>query len=405
MQVHNDNNVELFPEVKKMPLFWANFTSKEKININPGGTYSGKTQSLVRVCLSYAALKYFPQGITICTGTLTKLKEDAISIFENLYISNKVLATQIKQYNRSDYKVIFKNGTAVKFTSFENPLQAEGAKCDILYICEAPRLSWDVAYRLIFRTNFKVFIDYNPYQNFWVDDKLINCKVNERTGKKEFSSIAIFRSWHIHNNFITQEKRDELENITDPDIWAVYARGLKGKLKGIVYPRFTPIGKIPEDCTSIIWGIDYGYTSDPTAIVKIGIKGNDRYIEQCYYEPCADAHIIKEVLKMNGWQPKHYLFSEHDKRIIRDLLNLGVSVMLANKKSKVSNISKVKTFNLYYVDSCPELKNEIENYKWTSVTSRITGDEVLTNTPQDGNDHLCDAFLYGIATHAYITGL
>lgn len=400
----------LFPETDKMPLYWANFLAKEKIVINPGGTYSGKTQSLIRVCLTWAAAYYFSNGITICSGTLTKLKEDGIAIFEGLYSKNKALKKLIKGYNRSEFKITFNNGTTVKFTSFENILQAEGAKCDILYICEAPRLSWGVAYRLIFRTNFKVYIDYNPYQIFWVDDKIINCPINPRTGKKEFNSVKILRSWHIHNHFISQDKRDELENITDEEIWKVYARGLKGKLVGRIY-NFKQIDKIPEGLP-FAFGIDFGYNVDPCAIVKIYYDKRDRYWQPLLYLSenaildliaaenlrITSAQYMARILKNNGCTTSTLVWGDHDKNMSFQFRRERIPFRMAKKgpSSVFAGISKVRAYNNYHLPN-KELEKELENYTWEKGVDIMTGNEVYLATPSKGApDHILDAGRYAI---------
>jgi|GEM_PF-260704 len=410
----DQQTVNLFPETDRMPLYWANFLAKEKIVINAGGTYSGKTQSIIRVCLTWAAIKYFPNGITICSGTLTKLKEDGIAIFEGLYGKNAVLRSLIKGYNRSEFKITFNNGTTVKFTSFENILQAEGAKCDILYICEAPRFSWGIAYRLIFRTNFKVYIDYNPYQNFWVDDKIIDCKVNQRTGKKEFNSVKILRSWHIHNHFISQKKRDELENITDEEIWKVYARGLKGKLMGRIY-NFKKIDKIPPGLP-FVFGIDFGYNVDPCAIVKIYIDGRDRYWQSLLYLSenamldliakenlrITPAQYMARILKNNGCVTSTMVWGDHDKNMSFQLRRAGIPFRTIKKgpNSVVMGISKVKVYNNYYLPD-ENLEREHDGYTWEKGVDLATGNEVYLATPVEGRpDHLLDAGRYAIKGHS-----
>jgi len=400
----------LFPETDRMPLYWANFLAKEKIVINPGGTYSGKTQSLIRVCLTWASIKYFPNGITICSGTLTKLKEDGIAIFEGLFSKNAALKSLIKGYNRSEFKITFNTGTTVKFTSYENILQAEGAKCDILYICEAPRLSWGIAYRLIFRTNFKVYIDYNPYQNFWVDDKIIECPVNPRTGKKEFSSVKILRSWHIHNQFISQEKRDELENITDEEIWKVYARGLKGKLMGRIY-TFKKVDKIPPNLP-FAFGLDFGYNVDPCAIVKIYYDKRDRYWEPLLYLSenaildllqkdnlrISVPQYLARILKNNGCTTSTWVWGDHDKSMQLSLRRERIPFRMAKKGpgSVIAGISKVKAYNNFYVGH-PDLERELEAYTWDKGVDLMTGNEVYLATPSKGApDHILDAGRYAI---------
>lgn len=395
------NEIELFPETNQMPLYWANLLAKEKIRINPGGTYSGKTHSLVRVCLTLAVAQFWPQGIIICSGTLTRLREDAIAIFESLYDRNRALRSCIKSYNRTEHKVYFNNGTTLKFTSYENSLQAEGAKCDILYICEAPRLTWDIAYRLIFRTNYVVFIDYNPSRNFWADDKIINCKVNPRNGLREFDSVKVFRSWHIHNHFISKAKHEEIESITDPDMYKVYARGLKGKLKGQIF-TMTPmkLADVPKGL-DFGFGIDFGYNHDKCAVVKTWFSDKDRnrYHKLLLYKSeneilthiqdnklnISPANFISKVLRENGCTSSSLVWGDHDKNYSLQLRKNKVPFRMARKgpNSLKTSISAVRKFNNFTVDS-PELDEELKTYTWETAVDLLTGDEITTDQPVDG---------------------
>jgi phage terminase large subunit len=151
--------------------------------------------------------------------------------------------------------------------------------------------------------------------------------------------------------------------------------------------------------------LDYGYTNDPTAIVKIGVRGKERFLQECYYQPCADAAVIKEILVTNGYKKGDLVFCEHDVSINNELAMQGISVIKANKKNKASNIFKVKQFNIYYTEDSLNYKKEVESYKYATATSGTTGEEVITNMPEDGNDHLIDAKVYAIFTHSFMFGL
>src|SRR6478672_11123 len=223
----------LFPETSRMPIFWANLTAKEKIVVNQGGMYSGKTEAIMRVLFFYA-ISIPNQVIDVVANSVPKLKEDSMKVAERILKGNPILQSYLKgKFNKTDRIYTFKNGTEITFKSYENVEEAEGAKRDILYINEVRRMQWETVYLLMKRTNWKVFVDYNPVSRFFIHDEVIECPIN-KNGVKEFPSVKVIRSWHVHNDFIPKEKHDEIENIADPELWKAYARGLTAQLSGLV---------------------------------------------------------------------------------------------------------------------------------------------------------------------------
>lgn len=70
--------------------------------------------------------------------------------------------------------------------------------------------------------------------------------------------------------------------------------------------------------------------------------------------------------------------------------------MGAVNTDKVGRIEFLKYFNVFYTESSINLADEVDDYKWL----KKKGDEkILINEPQDGDDHLIDATLYGAVTH------
>jgi phage terminase large subunit len=342
--------------------------------------------------------KAFPgQRILVAADTMPNLKDGAISAFEK-YVQPD-FSHDIRFYNQTDKVIFFNNKSIIKFKSFEKEEGARGAEWDYVFFNEANLFKYDIFWQVQRKTRCQFILDYNPTSRFWAHDKLVDGKEKQFTGK-----VVFFRVWHEHNPFLSQELHDSYENISDPDLYKVYARGETGAIRGVIY-NFKTCDKIPDDCTSIIWGHDYGYTNDPTAIVKIGVRGKDRFIQECCYVPLDDSKAIKDIMVKNGWNPAQHVYVEHDVRIQMELLNLGMPLFLANKKNKVSNISKVKSFNIFITEDSKNAIDEFTAYKWVSAVNIKTGDEVQINKPIDGNDHICDAVQYAINTHALMYNL
>lgn len=360
---------ELFSEVAKMPLFWANLTAAEKIIVNQGGTYSGKTEAIVRV-LFYLATLHGGLTIDIVASTVPKLKEDTMKVAARVIKENPALKKYLSgSFNKSDRYYTFKNGTVINFKSYENSEQAEGPKRDILYINEAGRLDWNTAKLLILRTNTKVFLDYNPTSSMWCHDKIINCQPNEQ-GIKEYPSVKVIRSWHIHNHFIPQEKHDEIENIADKELHKAYARGLTAQVSGLVYPGWVEIEAFPENHRDIIWGIDLGFTQDPTVMLKCAINcmGFDYIFDEHGYAPGIPSGDMAHIMKENGYVYPQPAYMDHKDSIRRELRQLRIVAInaLKTKGSEEAGILHLRTKRVAYTKRSTNLKEEIRRHMFAT---------------------------------------
>jgi hypothetical protein len=74
----------------------------------------------------------------------------------------------------------------------------------------------------------------------------------------------------------------------------VYGLGNRGSLKGCIYDHWQNVEAFPDGC-DIIYGLDFGFNV-PTALVRVGIKENDVYVQQLIYEPLlTNSDLIKEM--------------------------------------------------------------------------------------------------------------
>lgn len=159
----------------------------------------------------------------------------------------------------------------------------------------------------------------------------------------------------------------------------------------------------PHDNEIITWGIDFGYTNDPTAIVKCAIRKNNIYIHECAYETGMSAEQIKTALKTNGYSDEggQMIYIEHDEDKSREMAIMGIPHLKARKGpgSKNAGIAKLKEFNIFYTNSSKNLSKEVSRYAWLIVDGKAT------NVPIDNYDHLLDATRYAIYTHFFRGGL
>jgi len=325
--------------------------------------------------------------VTVVGQDIPNLKKGAVRDAYKIYYSSPLLKQAVNDYNKTDRIFNFKNGSIIEFNSYTDEQDAKSGKRDYAFFNEADGIPWEIYFQVSIRTFKQIYIDYNPTCGFWVQDKILNQP-----------DVALFISDYRDNPFLDEITRKEIEAIGDAELWKVYARGKTGNLKGTIYPDWVPIDTWPDDIEEVIWGVDYGYTSDPTAIVKVGIKRpRTLYFEEISYQPGISEYQIKEIMEAAGWINGQPFYSEHDAEMVGALRRLGVYVLMARKGegSVKPGILKMKQFKCYYTKRSMNLHKERLRYKWAYVG------ETPTNTPDKSPDHCLDAARYACYTHFY----
>ena len=106
---------------------------------------------------------------------------------------------------------------------------------------------------------------------------------NELIGRK---GVSLIISDHRGNPFLTKEEHERIENIEDKELWKVYARGLTGKLSGVIFPNFHIVDDLPNDESWKIngYGLDFGFTNDPTALVHCVLAHGELWTDLLIYD-------------------------------------------------------------------------------------------------------------------------
>jgi phage terminase large subunit len=376
-------------------VFDWNFNSSKYNVVNAGGTSSGKTVSIMQAI----GVKLI-QSKLLCTvvgADVPKLKKGALRDFQDFVLP--FIKHEIKEYNKTERIYLFHNGSQLEFNSYIDAGSAHNGKRDILFINEANLISWQVVWQLVIRTRIQCFYDFNPSAKFWVHENII-----EDFDRKK--NCDYFISDHRHNPFLNDQTRMQIESIKDPNMFKVYARGQLGTLSGQVY-NWTEYDVLPQ-CNSVIWGVDYGYTNDPTALVKVSYNKVGRLIESFYvqellYTAGISASGIFQQMKEYGYKNGQILYSEHDTAMVRELRSLGALVVPAVKKDLDTRILWMKKQNIYYSKNSTNLKNEVSKCLWLENKDSTNENDKYLNRRMDAFDHLINATEYALYS-AHIGG-
>lgn len=381
--------------MKTGPLFDKLQECIKKLIVVQGGGDAAKTVTILQFLALDSILN--ANSLTTITGQdIPNIKKGSLRSFQKYVLPD--FKAYIQDYNKTDRVYTFTDGSVMEFTSFGDEQDARGSERDNLFINEANAFTYNQFWQLQRKTRRRTILDYNPTSPFWVHDRILSGAEKQFADKHQLYIVD-----HRHNPFLSQEEHDSYESISDPDLFRVYSRGLTGKVKGLIFGHFKKVDRLPAKYDRIIWGLDYGYTNDPTALVKIAVVGRKRYVQECSYAPGLGAQRIKDLLIENGWESGQSIYSEADPNMIAQLRQLGLPIMPAIKGpgSIIAGISKVKEFICYYTEDSSNFEKEINTWKWMMAEDMQTGKEVMTNVPVAGNDHLCDATRYAIYTDSF----
>lgn len=363
-------------------LFNQNYFSEAHVVVNQGGTSSGKTFAIEQVlfCLAGETPK---QIITIVGQDIPNLKAGALRDALTIYDSSAILQSKVKSYNKTDRVFEFKNGSMIEFKSYDNSQDAKSGKRDYLFINEANGITWDIYTELALRTKKRIFIDYNPNTGFWAHEQLI--------GKP---GVELIVSDHRHNPFLSDQMREKIEALKNVDIelWKVYARGLTGKITGLVFSNWYICEAIPPDARLIALGLDFGFTNDETGCLEVYIQDGELWVNELIYETSLTNTDISAKLKNLSVSFNTEIVADSaEPKSIEELRRLGWRITGAKKgpDSVKNSIDILKRYKINITRNSVNLRNELNRYKWRVDTSGKT-----INEPVDACNHLVDPLRY-----------
>lgn len=354
----------------------------KRVKVIQGGTSAGKTFSILPILID-KAIKEPGLEISVVSESIPHLKRGALKDF--LKIMKMTGRFMPENYNISDRKYTFSNGSYIEFFSPEAIL---GARRTHLFINECNNISFSDFHQLAIRTSKEIYLDYNPSQEFWVHTEVLSDLDADLI-------ILTYKDNEALDPAIVREIEKARDKVNDPywaNWWKVYGLGQLGILEGVIFGDFTPIQTMPEDC-KIIYGMDFGFTQDPFVLIKVGIKGNDVYLQQVIWDfnlLNSDIHKQMKERSVTGL----ITADSADPKNIAELRKLGWNIKPAEKgkDSIVYGIRVMKEYKFHITTDSIDLIKEWRTYSW----QKDFATNKFIDTPVDHNNHGIDAIRYAI---------
>ena len=371
-------------------LFDENLEATERTIVNQGGTSSGKTYSIMQLLFWYA-MNDAGCVITVVGQDVPNLKKGAYRDATTIRNGSQQLITLFPYVNEGER--IFKciNGSLIEFTSYKDAQDAKSGKRDYLFLNEANGIPYEIYWQLAIRTRKKVFLDYNPTARFWVHDKVLG-----RDG------VRLIISDHRKNYFLSQEEHDRIEGIEDKELWKVYARGLTGKLEGVIFTEWDIVDALPPEYEwkGDWYGLDFGFTNDPSALEHVIEAHGDLWIDELIYSTGLTNPMIAERAKREGLNNDKEIVADcAEPKSIRELCGQGLWVSPSPKgaDSIVSGLDVLKRYRLHFTRRSLGIIDNVRSYSWAKDRD---GNRI--NKPEDRNNHGIDAIRYVALKHLSI---
>jgi phage terminase large subunit len=170
--------------------------------------------------------------------------------------------------------------------------------------------------------------------------------------------------------------------------WKVYGLGQIGTLEGVIFNNWQTIDTIPDEARLLGYGLDFGYSNDPTSIIEV-YKYNDVRIlnEICYNKGLSNSQISKYITT----KLPCYCDSAEPKSI-DELKSYGIKAIAVTKGNDSINfgIQTMQEQDYLITKQSINLINELRKYSWDK--DKKTG--LKLNKPIDNFNHAIDAIRY-----------
>jgi len=355
--------------------------SNKRIVIEQGGTRSGKTYNILMWIIFKFTTENVGLTITICRKTYPALRASCMRDFFDILKTYDLYKEELHNKSNSEY---FLNGNLVEFISLDQPQKLRGRKRDLLYINEANEITFEDWQQLIFRTIGRVIMDYNPSDEFhFIFDKII-----------PRDDVDFFITNYLDNPFLNEDTIKEIERLKhiDDNYWKIYGLGEIGTKKSIIF-RFNDCFDIPETATFLSYGMDFGFTNDPTTIVGIWKQGDDLYLKEFLFKTGLTNRDIDTYLKQFEIGRREIFADSAEPKSIEELYRMGWNVKPATKGQGSINIGidMMKRYRLNITRDSLNMIKEFKNYKWAEDKNGV-----VLNTPVDAFNHTIDAVRYAL---------
>lgn len=383
--------------------FW-NFKGRYRVCKGSRASKKSKTTALN---LIYRIMKYPQANLLVVRKVGATLKDSCYT--ELKWAIHRFGVDSLFDCKLSPLEITYKpTGQKIYFRGLDDPLKITSITVDVGCLCW---LWLEEAYEITSEDDFnmldesirgvtpdnlfkQVTITFNPWnERHWLKARFFD-RVDD--------NILALTTNYLCNEWLDKTDLKLFEDMknNNPRRYQVAGLGNWGISEGLVYEnweeRVFDINNIRNSKTTAVFGLDFGYTNDPTALFCgiVDPVSKEIYVFDELYEKALSNEQIAEKIKKMGYSKEKITADSAEPKSIARLRELGINHIKPARKGKDSinnGIDFIQGFKILIHPKCNNFITEIGNYTWDKDKF---GKSI--NRPVDEFNHLMDAMRYGL---------
>jgi phage terminase large subunit len=359
---------------------YRDIEASKRICILQGGTRSGKSYSALQWIL-VKALSEPNMVFSIVRKSFPSMRvsimRDWVGILKGLNIWDE------DKWSATEHIYTFDNGSMVEFMSIDSSEKRKGSARDYLFVDECNELSREDWFQLFIRTRKKSIIAYNP--SFGTNNYIF-------TEIQTHPEADLYISTFKDNPYLEKQLVEEIERLKDinPEYYKIYGMGMPGNNVGTIF-SINLVEEVPENAEFVAFGLDYGFTVDPTALVAIWKRDKDIFIDELIYHKGMVTSDIAQRLRDLEVGREEIWADSAEPRLNEELYRLGFNVkpVRKGKDSIKLGIDLMMQYRLIVTKRSSNIVKEFGEYVWM-----VDKNGNFENIPVDYSNHAIDAIRY-----------
>lgn len=352
----------------------------KRIRFVNGGTSSSKTISILMWLIDYCQ-SHHNKVVSVVSETRPHLAKGASRDFLNIMQSQGYFKDD--RWNKTDLIYNFETDSKLEFFSADQPGKVRGPRRDVLFLNEGNNIGYEIFTQLEVRTKEIIFIDSNPTNEYWAYTELLN---------KPEQDIDFLTLTYTDNEGLSQNIIKSIESRKDnKNWWLVYGLGQLGEVEGKIYKDWAIIDGIPHESRLERYGLDFGYSNDPTAIVAIYRYNGAFIFDEITYQKGLSNKQIADILNN---QPKSLVIADSaEPKSIDEIMSYGINILGSTKGqgSVMQGIQYVQDQRCSVTKRSLNVIKEYRNFMW-----KTDKEGKIINEPDIVFKHSMDAISYGL---------
>ena len=235
----------------------------------------------------------------------------------------------------------------------------------------------------------QITLSFNPWsEKHWLKKRFFDA---------EDEDVLAITTNYACNEFLGEDDKKLFEKmkINNPRRYNIEGLGNWGIAEGLIYNNFEELDFDIEEIKKrknikSAFGLDFGYTNDPTAFIcsLVDLDNMEIFIFDEHYQKAMSNKMIVDMIKYKGYAKERIIGDSSEPKSIDDIKKQGIYRIKGARKGKdsiLNGIQYIQDFKIYVHPKCENTLIELSNYVWD------TKDGNAINKPIDDYNHLMDA--------------